>query len=190
VIFGLLDTFYDEQAPFFEVSTALQRIITALQRLRDGNVAVLLASRDVTLASKERNGLFPVLLRSMDRVFHMVEAGEGRHILNESAAFRPLPGNGKEKEMLMGRRALPAAVSAITFEGGVRMGRTVPTFTMVIQQEMESWGKFRRGLRREDQEALDDLFRAARLQLAGSAYAARPIPSRALPCACFWHSTG
>jgi len=56
------------------------------------------------------------------------------------------------------------------------MGRTIPTFTMVIQQEMESWGKFRRGLRREDQEALDDLFRAARLQLAGSAYAARPIP--------------
>ena len=41
---------------------------------------------------------------------------------------------------------------------------------------MESWGKFRRGLRREDQESLDDLFRAARLQLAGSAYAARPIP--------------
>lgn len=41
---------------------------------------------------------------------------------------------------------------------------------------MESWSKFRRGLRREDQEALDELFRAARLQLAGSAYAARPIP--------------
>jgi hypothetical protein len=56
------------------------------------------------------------------------------------------------------------------------MGRTVPTFTMVIQQEMESWTKFRRGLRKEDQEALDELFRAARLQLAGSAYAARPIP--------------
>lgn len=56
------------------------------------------------------------------------------------------------------------------------MGRTVPTFTMVIQQEMESWSKFRRGLRKEDQDALDELFRAARLQLAGSAYAARPIP--------------
>ena len=56
------------------------------------------------------------------------------------------------------------------------MGRTVPTFTMVIQAEMETWTKFRRGLRREDQEALDELFRAARLQLAGSAYAARPIP--------------
>jgi hypothetical protein len=59
---------------------------------------------------------------------------------------------------------------------GVGMGRTVPTFTQVILQEMESWTKFRRGRRRKDQEALDDLFRAARMQLAGSAYAARPIP--------------
>lgn len=56
------------------------------------------------------------------------------------------------------------------------MGRTVPTFTMVLQQEIDGWSKFRRGLRRDDQEAMDDLFRAARLQLAGSAYAARPIP--------------
>jgi len=56
------------------------------------------------------------------------------------------------------------------------MGRTVPTFTMVLQQEMESWGKFRRALRKEDQDVLDELFRAARRQLAGCAYAARPIP--------------
>ena len=56
------------------------------------------------------------------------------------------------------------------------MGRTVPTFTMVIQQEMQSWSKFRRGLRKDDQDALDELFRAARMQLASSAYAARPIP--------------
>jgi hypothetical protein len=63
------------------------------------------------------------------------------------------------------------------------MGRTVPTFTMVIQQEMESWGKFRRGLRLEDQEAFDALFRAARLQLASSAYAARPIPFESIAMA-------
>ena len=63
------------------------------------------------------------------------------------------------------------------------MGRTVPTFTMVLQQEMESWGKFRRALRREDQEAMDELFRAARLQLAGCAYAARPIPFESIAMA-------
>ena len=56
------------------------------------------------------------------------------------------------------------------------MGRTVPTFTMVIQAEMDTWSKFRRGLRKEDQDALDELFRSARMQLASSAYAARPIP--------------
>ena len=70
------------------------------------------------------------------------------------------------------------------------MGRTLPTFTMVIQQEMESWTKFRRGLRREDQEALDDLFRAARLQLAGSAYAARPIPFESIAMAMLQQARG
>jgi hypothetical protein len=63
------------------------------------------------------------------------------------------------------------------------MGRTVPTFTMVIQQEMASWSKFRRGLRKEDQDALDALFRAARMQLASSAYAARPIPFESIAMA-------
>ncbi len=63
------------------------------------------------------------------------------------------------------------------------MGRTVPTFTMVLQQEIDSWSKFRRGLRKEDQEVLDDLFRAAQLQLAGSAYAARPIPFESIAMA-------
>jgi hypothetical protein len=68
-----------------------------------------------------------------------------------------------------------SAVSILS-RGGTGMGRTVPTFTQVIQQEMESWSKFRRGLRKEDQEAFDEIFRAARMQLASSAYAARPIP--------------
>jgi hypothetical protein len=75
------------------------------------------------------------------------------------------------------KHTLRLSVSAVIFfKKGDVMGRTVPTFTMVIQQEMESWSKFRRGLRKEDQDALDELFRAARLQLASSAYAARPIP--------------
>jgi len=47
---------------------------------------------------------------------------------------------------------------------------------MVLQQEIDSWSKFRRALRKEDQDAMDELFRAAHLQLAGSAYAARAIP--------------
>jgi hypothetical protein len=48
---------------------------------------------------------------------------------------------------------------------------------------MASWTKFRRGLRKEDQDALDELFRAARLQLASSAYAARAIPFESIAMA-------
>ncbi len=56
------------------------------------------------------------------------------------------------------------------------MGRTVPTFTNIIDDEVASWSKFRRGLRKEDQEAFDEIFRAARLHLAENFYAMRTIP--------------
>ena len=56
------------------------------------------------------------------------------------------------------------------------MGRTVPTFTQVIQKEVESWSKFRRGLRKEDQELFDEMFRAPRIHLAASTYTMREIP--------------
>lgn len=69
MIFGLLDTFYDEQAPLFEVQASLQRILIALHRLKEQNISVLLTSQDVKLASKERNQLFPKLTAAMDCVF-------------------------------------------------------------------------------------------------------------------------
>ena len=56
------------------------------------------------------------------------------------------------------------------------MGRTVPTFTNLIDAELSSWSKFRRGLRKEDQEAFDEIFRAAKLHLAENFYAMRAVP--------------
>ncbi|MBU1299681.1 MAG: hypothetical protein KKF20_05315 [Bacteroidetes bacterium] len=56
------------------------------------------------------------------------------------------------------------------------MGRTLPTFTGIIDSEIESWSKYKRGLRKEDQEIFDDLFRAARIHLAENFYAMRTIP--------------
>lgn len=56
------------------------------------------------------------------------------------------------------------------------MGRTVPTFTNILDSELESWSKYRRGLRKEDQDAFDDLFRFARIHLAENFYAMRTIP--------------
>jgi hypothetical protein len=56
------------------------------------------------------------------------------------------------------------------------MGRTVQTFTNIIDSEVASWAKFRRGLRKEDQEVFDCIFRAAKRHLAENFYAMRPIP--------------
>jgi hypothetical protein len=56
------------------------------------------------------------------------------------------------------------------------MGRTVPTFTNLIDAEIASWSKFRRGLRKEDQDAFDEIFRAARKHLAENFYTMRPVP--------------
>ena len=56
------------------------------------------------------------------------------------------------------------------------MGRTLPSITQVFLQEQESFLRFRRALRRSDQQALDDLFAAAHQHLAAAAYAAHALP--------------
>jgi hypothetical protein len=56
------------------------------------------------------------------------------------------------------------------------MGRTVRSATQVVLREQKSWSKFRRVLRKEDQEALDDLFQAARYHAAALSYASKPTP--------------
>ena len=56
------------------------------------------------------------------------------------------------------------------------MGRTVPTFSNLIESELASWSKFRRALRKEDREVFDDLFRAARMHVAENFYAMRTVP--------------
>jgi hypothetical protein len=73
IIFGLLDTFYDEQAPLFEVRASVGRMIAGLQRLKKANISVLLASLDVRPASKGRNELFPRIQAVMDHTAQLVE---------------------------------------------------------------------------------------------------------------------
>jgi hypothetical protein len=89
IIFGLLDTFYDEQAPLFEVKAGVQRIIAALHQLKADNISVLLASMDVKLESKERNGLFPRMLAAMDYSARLLEEANGvRLVLNDNFIIR------------------------------------------------------------------------------------------------------
>jgi len=56
------------------------------------------------------------------------------------------------------------------------MGRTVLPFSRVLEQEVQEWRRFRRGLRKEDQQFLDRLFEEARLHVQAGVYASRPWP--------------
>jgi hypothetical protein len=56
------------------------------------------------------------------------------------------------------------------------MGRTVLPFSQILEQEVQEWRKFRRGLRKEDQQFLDRLFEEARLHVQAGVYASRPWP--------------
>jgi hypothetical protein len=61
-------------------------------------------------------------------------------------------------------------------EYSLKMGRTVLPFSRVVEEEIQEWKKFRRGLRREDQQFLDRLFEEARLHVQAGVYASRPWP--------------
>ncbi len=60
------------------------------------------------------------------------------------------------------------------------MGRTVPTFRQLIEQTAERWAKFRRALRREDQEHFDRLFRCVRSYTQAATYQCPDNPMEAI----------
>ena len=74
---------------------------------------------------------------------------------------------------MRGRRGLIVSPKA---DFGGNMGRTVLPFSQVLEQEFAEWKKFRRALRKEDQEAFDRLFDRAKLHVQAAAYTSHPWP--------------
>jgi hypothetical protein len=60
------------------------------------------------------------------------------------------------------------------------MGRTVPTFVQLIEQNAERWKKFRRALRREDQPHFDRLFVRVRCYTQAATYQCHDNPMEAI----------
>ena len=56
------------------------------------------------------------------------------------------------------------------------MGRTVLSFNQKILSIESEWSKFRRALRKEDQELIDDLFGFTKYHSAPSSYFSTPNP--------------
>jgi hypothetical protein len=71
LIFGLLDTFYDEQASLREVQQILQRLLASFRTMKAAGCSLLLVCLERTVAPPERNQLFATLKTSADRVYKL-----------------------------------------------------------------------------------------------------------------------
>jgi len=71
MIFGLLDTFFDEQASLREVQQILQRVLVSLNAMKTDGVSVLVVCHAYNVLPEERNRLFTTLKTGMDRVYRL-----------------------------------------------------------------------------------------------------------------------
>jgi hypothetical protein len=71
LVFGLLDTFYDEQAPLREVREILRRLLASFQEMRLAGTSILVACLERSVAPRERNNLFAALKHGVDRVYKL-----------------------------------------------------------------------------------------------------------------------
>ncbi|HLF20756.1 MAG TPA: hypothetical protein VI704_08185, partial [Bacteroidota bacterium] len=95
-VFGLLDTFYDEQAPFREVRQILTRILQSFELMKQSGVSLLLVCLELNVLPKERNRLFATLKQSMDSVYRLELNGEGKPRLLEEQMRSISPGFVRE----------------------------------------------------------------------------------------------
>jgi hypothetical protein len=56
------------------------------------------------------------------------------------------------------------------------MDRTDLPFNQIHEQEIQEWNKFRRALRRVDQQVFDQFFEKTRLHMEADGSASRPFP--------------
>lgn len=60
------------------------------------------------------------------------------------------------------------------------MGRTLPTFRRLLEQEIATWKEFRRALRPADQQRFDELMDASRKRADAGSYGTKTHPTEIL----------
>ena len=87
VVFGLLDTFYDEQVPPRKAEELLTRVILTLQEAKNNGISLLLACREWNVLPAERNNLFEQLKETMDGVYRVtLDEAQTPHLSFEQQA--------------------------------------------------------------------------------------------------------
>lgn len=60
------------------------------------------------------------------------------------------------------------------------MGRTVPTYRMVMEDVIRDWDSFKQALRREDRRLFEQLMQKGRRHASAASYAIRSHPTESL----------
>ena len=60
------------------------------------------------------------------------------------------------------------------------MGRTVPSYRMILEREIKKWKGFVRALRADDKAAFEELMNACRRHASAAGAATRPILTEAM----------
>jgi hypothetical protein len=60
------------------------------------------------------------------------------------------------------------------------LGRTVPSYRMILENEIKKWEGFLKALRREDKEAFEELMNACRRYASAAGAATRPVIAEAM----------
>ena len=87
MIFGLLDTFYDQQASLREVRQILGRVVAALQEMKSDGISVLLVCRKLNVLPKERNELFTTLQAGVDTIYRLQADDAGLKLFLEKGVL-------------------------------------------------------------------------------------------------------
>lgn len=60
------------------------------------------------------------------------------------------------------------------------MGRTVPTYRMILEQVIKKWDSFRRALRKKDREKFDGMMNKARMHSSASVFNIQIDPTESM----------
>lgn len=115
MVFGLLDTFFDEQASLREVQQILQRVLVSLNTMKMDGVSVLVVCHAYNVLPEERNRLFGTLKTGMDRVYRLevdeenrsklfLEQGQPLVIANRLGFQTTRESHSESRRILSGRR--------------------------------------------------------------------------------------
>ncbi len=142
------------------------QIVSIIEKVPDGSIAVILGP--ISLLTDKNEGFN---YRESLKVINSIR----KRLLSRKAVFLFIQKLPSRNGFLLDKFARFTGFKVL-INGGVIMGRTIMPFSMAMELQKERLKKFKRALRKEDQEYLEEIFKYAKKHVHAGSYAAFPDP--------------